>query len=299
MDLSIIVVNWNTRDLLAECLDSITRTVERITYEIIVVDNASSDGSQAMVRQRFPQACLIENSENAGFARANNQAIRQSCGKYILLLNSDAALLEETAARLVQAMETNPRAGLVGARLVYPDGRPQASHAPLPTLWSECASLAGLDKALRKADSAATGSAPVPTGMVDGACLMARRSTLDQIGLLDERFFMFNEEVDLCQRAHAAGWDVLHVPGAVTVHVAGGSTGVTPARILRLYKGKLQYFQKHYGGRARSRLQLAMRLVAGGKALFYGLFSLGKPAYAQKKTLWRAVSRGLPTLPVD
>lgn len=288
MDLSVIVVNWNTRELLAQCLQSIYATVKDLDFEVYVVDNASGDGSQQMVLTSFPAVCLIENKENAGFARANNQAIRESRGAYVLLLNSDAALTEGAANRMVAVMKADPRVGIVGARLVYPDGRPQISYAPLPTLWREAASLAGLDKRLLRPVEADPNGGPVAAGMVDGACLMARRQALDEFGLLDERFFMFNEEVDLCKRAHAAGWKVLHVPDAVTIHVAGGSTGITAGRILRLYRGKLQYFEKHGGRAARGRLYAGMLAVSSMKAFLYAIRHA-----AEKKALWQEVSQGL------
>lgn len=294
IDLSVIIVNWNTRDLLAKSVESVTSTVHDLTVEVFVVDNASTDGSPEMVRERFPEVQLLANSENVGFARANNQAIRQCQGKYVLLLNSDAALTAGAAHALVATLENDPKAGIAGATLVYPDGRPQVSYAPLPTLWSELAGLTGLDRVVRKLRRPQqAGKGPLETGMVDGACFLARSSMLDEIGLLDERFFMFNEEVDLCYRAHTAGWKVIHVPEAVTVHVAGGSTGVTPGRLLRLYRGKLQYFQKHYGASGERSLRRAMRAVTAAKIFFYTLTNRAGMDRSHKETLWREVAQGL------
>ncbi|HEX7974234.1 MAG TPA: glycosyltransferase family 2 protein [Anaerolineales bacterium] len=299
IDLSVIIVNWNTCDLLAKSLESVYSTVKDLTLEVFVVDNASTDGSPEMVRQRFPQAQLLVNSENLGFARANNQAIRQCQGKYVLLLNSDAALTGGAANALVDALENDPKAGIAGAQLLYPDGRPQVSHGPLPTFWTELAGLTGLDRGLQRVDwKDYPGRSYIQTGMVNGACLLARRSMLDLIGLLDERFFMFNEEVDLCFRAHAAAWKVIYVPAAVTFHVAGGSTGVTSGRLLRLYRGKLQYFHKHYGPGGQRRLKRAMRAVTAVKVAFYTLASRAGLTRSQKENLWREVARGLVQLQI-
>ena len=141
---------------------------------------------------------------------------------------------------MLQVLGADPKIGIVGAELRYPDGRPQYSHGPLPTLALELASLWGLDK---RPTPAAPGC--LETGAVSGACFMVRRAMLDQIGLLDERYFMFSEEIDLCARAHRAGWKVVYLPGACVTHLGGGSTGQTARRVLLLYRAKLQYFEKY------------------------------------------------------
>jgi GT2 family glycosyltransferase len=302
MDLSILVVNWNTRDLLVDCLQSVHDTLQGLQFELLVVDNASTDGSVAMVREKFPTVRLIENQENVGFARASNQAIDHSRGRYVMLLNSDARLMGDAAQQIVHFLDTHPRTGIVGARLISPEGDPQVAYGPLPTLMSEVVSLLGMDKGLASAASGpacgqTTAARPaLETGWVGGACLTARRQTLEEIGLLDEQFFMFSEEVDLCRRATSAGWDVVHLPWAEVIHVGAGSTGPTSGRYLMLYQAKLRYFAKHHGALARRVLLWAMWLTTWLKRLSYTFLQRLGLDREQKILLWDGVARGLAGL---
>lgn len=286
MMLSIVIVNWNTVGYLEQCLKAVFDELDALAPEVIVVDNASQDGSARMVRETFPQARLMENQENVGFARANNQAIDASRGQAVLLLNSDAFISPGAIQKMLAVLESQPKVGIVGANLVYPDGSWQWSHGPLPSLFSEIRSLAGLDKVDHRVRRGASQHEFIETGTVSGACLLARREMLQEIGPLDESFFMFNEEVDLCLRANEAGWKVVHVPSAQVVHLNGGSTGVTPGRILMLYQGKRQYFAKHQGQAAAKLFFLAARLAVWAKWLAYG-------RKTQKAALWRSVLSGM------
>jgi GT2 family glycosyltransferase len=297
-DLSIIVVSWNTSKLLRQCLVAVTQTTQELDVEVLVVDNASSDGSAAMVRQYFPKAQLIENSENLGFAMANNQAIRASKGRYILLLNSDAFLIEGAAAAMVQFMDLHNEAGIVGANLIYPDGKPQPSHSSLPTLLSDIKSLLGLDKAALWLHSKDRVTNEIETGTVSGACLLARRSMLDQIGLFDDEFFMYSEEVDLCFRAQKSGWKVYHLPFARTIHVGSGSSGPTAKRMLMLYQGKLNYYAKHYGASHQKRFLAAIMIATRLKILIYSLANKVNRGGRPKDDFWRSVLDGLSEISV-
>ena len=298
MELSIIVVNWNTCGLLKKCLRSIHDTVCKSSLEIIVVDNGSNDGSVEFVQEYFPQVKLIDNQENLGFARANNQAIRASNGKFILLLNSDAFLTPNAVQEMIRLMNGNPEIGIVGASLFYPDGRPQLSHGPIPTLRTEIWSLAGLDKVGSRINQRRSRVSFLETGTVSGACLLVRRTLLNEIGLLDENFFMFSEEVDLCHRAHKVGWKVVYLPTARVIHVGGGSTGVTAERILMLYHGKLQYYSKHFDDRVAHRLLAVMKLITTLKVKVYLLKKMLRPECGKKAQLWREVADGLGNLKV-
>ncbi len=151
LDLSIIIVNWNTRELMARCLNAVDATVKKIAYETIVVDNNSSDGSPDMVRTQFPNVKLIANTDNGGFSKANNQGIHISQGRYVLLLNSDAFVLENTLDTMVAFMDAHPEAGMAGCKLLYEDGSLQASCATFPTLATEFYIAAGLDKLFPRA----------------------------------------------------------------------------------------------------------------------------------------------------
>ncbi len=294
MNCSIIIVSWNTRELLARCLEHAREAASGLDHEIIVVDNASSDGSPELVRSQFPDVRLIQAPENLGFARGNNLGISAAAGELVLLLNSDAFLHAGALHAMLNAFGPDPRLGILGPQLSYPDGSPQLSHGPLPTLASEISSLLGLDKFSAKPTPSPSGPGGwTPTGWVKGACLMARRSTLDEIGLFDERFFFFSEEVDLCARARQAGWQVGFLPGQQVVHLEGASTGQTPERVLRLYHAKGLYFDKHSGARDRRIFLAAARLVTWLKVTVYTLLRHLTRGRVQKDALWRLVARSL------
>ena len=251
MDLSVIIVNWNTRDLLAQCLDSVFANPPAGEFEVIVVDNDSTDGSVMMVRNRFPTAVLIENHHNPGFAAANNQAIGRACGRYILLLNPDTVVMPDASDALVRFMEGTPAAAITGSMLLNPDGTLQRSCHPYPTIGREFWRLLHLDYLIP------LGIYPMDRWPIDmprevdtvqGASLMVRREVIEQVGLLDETFFMYSEEVDWCARISGAGWKIFWVPDARIVHFGGQSTRQIPAEMfLQLYRAKSMYFRKHYG----------------------------------------------------
>ena len=185
-----------------------------------------------------------------------------------------------------------PRPAIAGVCQVYPDGRRQFCHGRFPTLWREARTLFGLHRwDLSPFDNLRQ---PRVVDWVSGACFMARRTMLDQIGVLDESFFMFGEEVDLCYRATKAGWKVCLVPSPPLIHVRAGSTGKTPERILRLYRGKLRYFQKHQGI-VRSWLLLTLfRLTTVAKLIIYSILSTFRPAAAAQRRLWANGFRDAP-----
>lgn len=283
-DLSIVIINWNTRDLLAQCLRSVYRTTSGLDFEIIVVDNASSDGSIAMVKEQFPHVHVIANAENMGFVRANNQALACCQGRYVLLLNSDTQVLPGSLYKTVQFMDAHPRAGMVGVRLLNPDGTFQASYTPFPTLWREFLILSGLGRWLVRPTFPSYGpqverGAQRINGYLEGAYLMARREAVEEIGGLDERIFMYAEDVDWCYRFHRAGWEVWYLPDAPIIHYGGQSSKKRRGRMeAELYRSRVYFFHKHYG-----------KVAAGGlKALIY-TFTLFKIAV---HGLLRFVTRG-------
>lgn len=251
MDLSVVIVNWNTRELLAQCLGSIYRALPRAEFEIFVVDNASSDGSPAMVNEQFPQTHLVVNEQNLGFARANNQAIRVCEGRHVLLLNSDTIVLPGAFDALVDFMDSHPQTGASGARLLNADGSLQYSCSPAPSLIGEFKRLFHLPGVRPDGYYPMhewNQDQPRQVDVILGACLMLRRQVLNQVGLLDEEYFMYSEEVDLCTRIRAAGWELYWTPQAQVVHLGGQSTRqVSDAMFLRLYQAKLIYFRKQHG----------------------------------------------------
>jgi GT2 family glycosyltransferase len=223
--------------------------------ETWVVDNGSTDGSAELVRRRFPWVRLLVNHENQGFARANNQAMSLTRGRYLLFLNPDTQLLPESLRVLVGFLDRHPRTGAVAPQVLSPEGRIQPSCRRFPTLGAVFWEATGLDRALPKhplfghylmGDWDHEGLCPVDQPM--GACLMVRRRALDQIGPWDERFFLFFEEVDLCRRLKTLGWDIYFVPQAQIIHHGGHSTGQDYRRACWLFhSSRYKYFRKHFG----------------------------------------------------
>lgn len=299
-DLSIIVVNWNTRELLAQCLQSLQDTLRASSFEIWVVDNASADGSVAMVRERFPLAHVIANSENVGFVRANNQAMAQCTGRYILLFNSDAQALPGSLDQLVRFMDEHSRAGLAGVRLLNPDGSFQASYTPFPTLWREILILTGIGRWLICSTFPSRGpqverGAQGIKGYMEGACLLARREAAQQVGGLDECIFMYAEEVDWCYRFHHAGWETWYLPQAPVIHYGGQSSKKQQSRMeAELYRSRVYFFRKHYGKAAAASLKAAIYVITCFKMLVHGtLRCLTQGRRGRIVTSWRELDGAL------
>jgi N-acetylglucosaminyl-diphospho-decaprenol L-rhamnosyltransferase len=267
VEVTIVVVSFNTRELLRECLSSIEQTAGNLRYEVIVVDNASSDDSPSVVAAEFPEARLICNDRNVGFAQANNQAIRVSRGRYVLLLNSDAQLLAGTLQHLVTFLDEHPEAGMVGGQLLNPDGSFQGSFADFPTLRGEILLLLKLAPLVYSpvypSYSQAQSQHERAVDWVSGACLMVRRSAIDVVGLLDERYFMYTEETDWCYRMRRAGWLVFYTPSARTIHWSGQSSHKVPEqRRVRVYQSKYRFMHKYYGRLTAGMLSLAIRVTS-------------------------------------
>ena len=266
VDLSIIIVNWNVRDLLRHSLQSIAAEaspapepglldIEGWTLEIVVVDNASSDGSGEMVRAEFPHVRLVANDDNLGFTAANNQGLALSQGCYLLLLNPDTELVGDALATMLRYMDSHPVAGALGPRLLYPDGGQQPSRRRFPTFatallestvlqewWSD-------NRILRRYTMADTpDNAIQPVDWVVGACLLVRREAYEQVGGLDEGYFMYSEELDWCRRCKSAGWEIIYLPTATVIHYEGQSSEqVVPARHIHFQNSKIRYFRKYHG----------------------------------------------------
>lgn len=286
-DLCIIIVNWNTSNLLAGCLESVlsqkstdSTEAHQLAIETVVVDNASDDDSVLMVRQAYPWVHLIANSENVGFAQANNQAISASNSRYVLLLNSDTVIPSEALLTLVQFADAHPKAGIVGAKLVNPDGSFQAGPNRFPTLASVIlASWGVIQKTTRNAYYPSfppeRSHVPMRCDWVGGACLLARCAAIEQIGLLDEQFFMNSEEVDWCYRMYQSGWEVWYTPNPAVVHYGGASARrSTAVQRLRDYRGKVIFLSKHHGSVTGGLARTNFRIASFIKALAYQTLSL-------------------------
>jgi GT2 family glycosyltransferase len=261
MDFSVIIVNWNTKDLLCQCLDSLTQTLKKIDTEIFVVDNGSTDGSVAAVREKFPGVRLIENTVNMGFARANNQAIYQSSGEYLLFLNPDTRVKDEAIPTMLSFMSCHAKAGLVGAQLLNADGSKQNSIANFPSLATELLNKSLLRRFFPEKFPGKEREYPGPIEVdsVIGACMLVRRETVEQVGLFDEGYFLFLEETDWCYRMKKAGWKIYHIPRAEILHFQGKSAGAEKGKArLEYYRSRYHYFRKNRGSFQSSVLSIGL-----------------------------------------
>jgi N-acetylglucosaminyl-diphospho-decaprenol L-rhamnosyltransferase len=274
-EISIIILNWNTRDLLAKCLDSLEQHKGDLQLEIIVVDNASSDGSQAMLREKYPQVQLIANGQNVGFAKGNNQAMEVARGNYFLLWNSDAFATPGALQALLHLAEKEPKAAIIGAQLRNADNSFQASFTPFPNQGREFLILTGLGRALFSPVYPSLGpeeeKGPQVVDYVEGACLLVRREAYQEVGGLDEGYFMYAEEVDWCYTMVKHGWQVWYQPEAKVIHLGGASsTGRRTHREADLYRSRVRFFRKHYGSRSAQLLKLQIYTLTVVKNIVHG-----------------------------
>lgn len=298
---SVIVVNHNTCDLLRDCLRSVREEAAGLPVETIVVDNASSDGSAAMVRAEFPEVPLIESPSNLGFSKANNAGLRASSSPYTLLLNSDARLRPGALRAMTSFLEAHPDAGIVGPRLLNADGSLQLSCGIPPTPWTEVCNKLLLHipfPFFKMGDWAHDQVREV--GWVTGACLLARRAMLDRVGLLDEGMFMYYEDLDLCLRARRAGWKVCYLPDAQAVHLGGGaSRRAFGPMLVASGRSSFYFFRKHYGDGAVRLLRLITLPEMALRSALWGalaVLSLRRRAEARQRLcayrtiLWRTLT---------
>lgn len=252
--LSIIIVNWNTKDYLKKCLESIKQIPRDFLLEVIVIDNHSSDSSPEMVRREFPEIHLIVNSENAGFARANNQALEIAQGKYLLLLNSDTQVKADTLKKAVEFIERHPPAGVVGGKILNPDGSIQPSVRNFPTLGSQILLLLKLHHLFPKFYPFKKYFAQdfdynleQEVDQVMGAFFMISKECMETVGFFDEKFWLWFEEVDFCKRAKAKGFKIIYTPEFETIHARGQSFAKLKALKEQIIfnNSLLYYFKKH------------------------------------------------------
>lgn len=255
MDLSVIVVNWNVRDLLRRCLLSLSPSQTGLRIEIIVVDSASSDGSVEMVRREFPWVRLIASQENLGYAGGNNLGMARANGCYSLILNPDTEIEGEALAEMMRYLDEHPGVGGLGPALRYPDGSLQSSRRRFPTLATAFCESTLLhqwfpDNRVARRYHLADRPADViqPVDWLVGAALMIRREAWQRVGSLDEGFFMYFEELDWCRRCRAAGWEIHYLPVAEIIHHEGKSSEqVATARTIRFQRSKIRYYRKYFG----------------------------------------------------
>jgi GT2 family glycosyltransferase len=290
-DVAVVIVNWNTADLLDECLRSIEAHGGDRTLDVVVVDNASTDGSADLVRERWPSVRLIANEENVGFCRANNQAIRVTDAPVLLLINSDGRLTEGCLDAMVAYLDRDPRAAIVGPRLEYGDGAFQRWTAGQELSLRSCANhFLALDSFADRVPGLAgiylrhDTTVPFRPGWVSSAVMVVRREALDDIGLLDERIFVYMDDVDLCQRALDGGWNVWYAADATAVHLMGASskreTGRASPEALRSLN---RWYARRHGRRAANALRGLEAIGFGGRAAAYGVASLARKDPATRR----------------
>ena len=256
MDLSIIIVTWNGRSFVEECLQSIEAEAHAPGPEIIVVDNASTDGTPDMIARDFPTVRLVRNRDNLGFAKANNIGIALAGGKYVLLVNSDVRVLPGCLNKLSALLEQNPTVGLVGPQMLGTNFKVRRSCMRFPTLWNSFCRATAMDTlfpgsrllgGMLMSDFAH--DTPRDVEVLNGWFWATRREALRQVGPLDEHFFMYGEDVDWCYRFHLAGWRVVFFPEAQAIHYGGGSSANAPVRFyLEKQKANLQFWRKYHRG---------------------------------------------------
>jgi N-acetylglucosaminyl-diphospho-decaprenol L-rhamnosyltransferase len=277
VDLSIIIVNWNVATLLAACLDSIlagpvtvgeTPTGNKISVEIIVVDSGSTDGSVAMLRERYPQVTVLAQPENVAFTRGNNIGLRAARGHYLLLLNPDTEVIDDALPQILTYLKTNPDVGIVGPHTLNSDGTTQSTRRRFPTMmtaffestWLQRFAPKSLLDAYYYRDKPDVDST-YDVDWVQGSAMMLRRAVYEQIGGMDEGYVMYSEELDWCKRAKDAGWRVVFVGAARIVHHGGKSTEQVVARSHILFQqSKLRYFRKYHGALASTVLRAFLLL---------------------------------------
>lgn len=246
IDLSIVIVNWNTKKLLLDCLASAFETVKKISMEVWLVDNASSDGSVEAVRKRYPSVHIIQNQKNLGFAAANNQAFKKMQGRYALLLNTDAVLTEGAVEQIYAFMESRPEVAMACGQLLNRDGSKQNSFANFPSLASLIfgESMLQLLFPNKYPNKRKAHVSPMEVDSCIGACMMVRGVAINTVGMLDETFFFFLEETDWAKRMQQAGWKVYIVPSARIFHLQGQSVGHNIRSRLLFYRSRYIYFKK-------------------------------------------------------
>ncbi len=296
-DLSVVIVNWNTRQMVLDCIGSIYQTAGESRVQVILVDNASEDGSVEAVRQRFPSVVIVENRENLGFARGNNVGIALAEGRYVCLVNSDVVILDDCLQILTTYMDAHPDVGIIGPKLLWKDRTVQWSCRKFPSLWNTFCPAVGLTQ-LFGGVSFLSGEhmgyfrhdSIRAVDVLVGAFLMVRREALEQVGSMDESFFMYSEEVDWCRRFRDAGWKIFFHPEARVIHYGGGSSSKAPTRFYREYcLSTLRYWQKHHAGPAAFGFRVLFLLRHALRWPLRGLLYGGTffPAWRAKRGLYK------------
>lgn len=270
IDVSIIIVNYNTVEYLRDCLNSIFKFAHGCKHEVFVVDNGSTDESADVVRSNFPNAVLIENKKNVGFGRANNMAMRLAKGRYILLLNPDAQLTPGSLDAMIEFMDAHPDAGACGCKQVDRKGQLQLTWGYFPTLAREFIRKAlharlSIDGTIVRAYLNHKFNGQTAVDWVAGSCLMVRAKACEDAGFLDENYFMYFEDIDWCHRIQQCGWKIYYLPYVSVFHEGGASANKYKIDAILAYRKSQFYFTRKHYGRAAERL---LRVLIGTKSLW-------------------------------
>jgi GT2 family glycosyltransferase len=255
MDVSILVVNYNTCRLTLDCLQSVYASETQYRYEVIVIDNHSSDGSVEAIRAAYPEITLIANEDNTGFAKANNQGMEAASGRFVLLLNSDTLVQPDTLDTMIRFMDTHPEMGASGCKVILPDGSlDKACKRGFPTPSASFYYAFGWSK--RYPDNPKYNQYQLghlspddeyPVDVLVGAFMLVRREAIEQVGGLDETFFMYGEDIDWCYRIKQAGWGIYYYPRTYIIHIKGGSARRRPLKIIyEFHRAMWVFHRKHY-----------------------------------------------------
>jgi GT2 family glycosyltransferase len=283
--LSIVLVCWNNRAYLGPCLESLYQSKMKCTFDIVVVDNGSTDGTPEMLAEKYPEVIIIQNAGNVGLGKASNQGIEATRGRYILLLNNDTIVNGESFDAMAEFLDNNSRAAAVGGKLLNPDGSIQACYNDFPTLHEEFFVATRLGELWRPGYPAVMQAGEIKSvDWLGSACLLLRRSALDQVGLLDESYFIYGDETDLQYRLKKARWEVYYLPQVSTIHFGGRSMDRWRRRKM-VYRGKLLFYRKHYGAIRTFLLRLLLGVSSVAKLIVWGLAGIapGKRQLAQKE----------------
>lgn len=291
VDVSVVIVNWNTREYLLDVVASLQETTRRASMEIIVVDNASHDGSSTALREQFPEVTLIQNNDNLGFAKANNIGFSVARGRALCLVNTDVIALDGVIDELWEFLQSHPGVAMVGPRTLHRDGATRQNCRRFPTLrnaaadhlWLKRLGIPGLTgRALPMNTYDRTHSAEV----LSGCFLMVRRLAFDEVGPLDEDFFFYGEDTDWGRRFRDAGWDAVYHPAATAIHFGGGSTAAHPVKYyLNMEKADLRYWRKHHPVWQRA-IYVSIRLVHNVVAVLgWAAIWVAKPGRREQASL--------------
>jgi N-acetylglucosaminyl-diphospho-decaprenol L-rhamnosyltransferase len=274
VDMSIVLVCWNNKQYLDPCLESLFRDELNCTFDVVVVDNGSTDGSQEMLQEKYPEVMLIQNSKNEGLSRASNQGIEATNGKYVLLLNNDTIVNAPSLDSMVTFLDENPKVGAVGCKLLNADGTTQSCYNHFSTYWEEILIATRVGELFRPGyPSIVDADERKSVDWMSSACLLLRRSALDQVGLLDEEYFIYGDEADLQYRIKKAGWEIWYLPEAKIIHYGGRSMDRWPRRKM-VYRGKMLFYQKNYGAFQSFLLRIMLAILSLLKVIVWSFVFL-------------------------